>query len=95
MNNKHLIRAHVARCLTVCSLIIAMALGALATDAWAGRRPFIWVWDTEVLHEREVELEQWIWEMRTPDGYAAWLWWAPIFGLTDTLELAIPLEGST
>ncbi len=67
----------------------------LSVPAEAGRRPFIWTWDTEVLHEREVELEQWIWEVDKGNKSVAWLWWAPIFGLTDTLELAVPLEGRT
>ena len=74
-------------------LALVMGMGLFSSEAFAGRRPFIGVWDTEVLHEREVELEQWIWEMRKDDFHAVWLWWAPIFGLTDNLELAIPLEG--
>lgn len=86
-------RISFAGLLAAFGLVLVMGLGLFSTDAFAGRRPFIWVWDTEVLHEREVELEQWIWEMRTDDFHAAWLWWAPIFGLTDNLELAIPLEG--
>ena len=64
-------------------------------DAEAGRRPFIWVWDTEVLREREIEMEQWIWEVDRDKKHAAWLWWAPVLGVTDRLELAIPLEGVT
>ncbi len=95
MHDKRPASAGFARRLAVSSLILTLTIGALATDAWAGRRPFIWVWDTEVLHEREVELEQWIWEKRSEDRDSMWLWWAPIFGLSDTLELAIPLEGSS
>ncbi len=74
--------------------VLAITLTA-APDAHAGRRPFIWVWDTEVLHERDVEMEQWIWERKKKDQHAAWLWWAPVIGVTDRLELAIPLEGVT
>ncbi len=93
MRSKTRNRPGFSRRLTVFILVASVALSAVATDVEAGRRPFIWVWDTEVLHEREVELEQWIWEMRKDDFWAAWLWWAPIFGVTDNLELAIPLEG--
>jgi len=74
-------------------LFIAITLSSV--DAHAGRRPWIWVWDTEVLHEREMEIEQWIWEFKKPGGMAAaWLWWAPIVGITDQLELAIPIEAA-
>lgn len=80
------------RCLAA-SLTAALLLSSAPAEA--GRRPFIWVWDTEVLHEREMEIEQWIWEMKKPNGMeVAWLWWAPIVGITDQLELAIPIEAA-
>lgn len=78
----------------VAALLAALTLTAVATPAEAGRRPFIWVWDTEVLHEREIEVEQWIWEMNAGAVKTAWLWWAPVIGITDTLELAIPIEAA-
>ncbi|MCO4761838.1 MAG: hypothetical protein KC502_10055 [Myxococcales bacterium] len=77
------------------ALVLGLVSTVGVTDATAGRRPFIWVWDTEVLHERDVEIEQWIWEMDKDAKRVAWLWWAPVIGVTDTLELAVPLEGLT
>ncbi len=78
----------------VAAVAVLLATVLVAAPAEAGRRPWIWVWDTEVLHEREVEIEQWIWEMNLGAKQSAWLWWAPVVGLTDTLELAVPVEAS-
>lgn len=85
----HLLRPH-----RLAALLLLTATLLTAQPAEAGRRPFIWVWDTEVLHEREIEVEQWIWEVQTPERKVAWLWWSPIIGITDTLELAIPIEAA-
>jgi hypothetical protein len=74
--------------------ILTAATLLVSAPAEAGRRPFIWVWDTEVLHEREVEVEQWVWEMNLGGPKSAWLWWAPVIGITDNIELAIPIEAA-
>ena len=82
---------HLAVGLACACCVVASLLPATAE---AGRRPWIWVWDTEVLHEREIEVEQWIWEMNAGGPKAAWLWWSPVIGITDTMELAIPVEAA-
>lgn len=65
----------------------------LPLSAQAGRRPFLWVYDTEVVPERGVELETWVTDFvrRTPTDSRV-LWWAPVLGVTDRLELALPVE---
>lgn len=80
-------------------LLFAVTLGlcalglALPQTAHAGRRPFTWVYDTEVLPERGVELETWItqFNQRTPKDSAVWLL-MPVLGLTDRVELALPMN---
>lgn len=74
-----------------------LALAVLPTPAEAGRRPFIWVYDTEIVPKGDVELEQWLWvKSRAPGvpGQASnyWIWWGPVFGLTQRLELALPFQ---
>ena len=49
-------------------LLGALALAVLPTPAEAGRRPFIWVWDTEIVPKGDVELEQWLWHQEEPVG---------------------------
>jgi hypothetical protein len=77
----------------------ALALAALvqAGPAGAGIRPFIWTWDTQILAQGDVELEQWLWARTrapaapdVPSNY--WIWWGPVFGLTQHLELAVPFQ---
>jgi hypothetical protein len=61
--------------------------------AHAGRRPFSWVYDTEVLPERGVEFETWVTDrvQRTPRDTTDW-WIAPVIGVTEHLEIALPIE---
>jgi hypothetical protein len=78
-------------------LLGALALAVLPAPAEAGRRPFIWVYDTEIVPKGDVELEQWLWaKSRAPGvpGRASnyWIWWGPVFGLTQRLELAVPFQ---
>ena len=72
-------------------LAILLAEGA----AHAGRSHFGWLYDTETVPERGVELEQWITDQRrqgpTHQNETS-IWWAPIVGVTDQLEVAIPVE---
>jgi hypothetical protein len=72
------------------------ALAAVLLDAGvagAGRRRFAWLWDTDVLPERAVEVEWWITEETGgPSGREAAVYTSGVIGLTDNLELAIPIE---
>lgn len=78
--------------------LVACFLGvAWATPARAGIRPFIWTYDTEIVPKGDVELEQWLWARSrapgTPERPSAyWIWWGPIFGLSQRLELALPFQ---
>jgi hypothetical protein len=66
-----------------------------SSTAWAGRKDFAWLYDTEINPERNVEIETWIQEENRKGDQAAnetLIWWAPTVGLTQHLELAIPIE---
>jgi hypothetical protein len=65
---------------------------AQAPAAHAGRRVFGWLHDTDMLPERSVELEQWVSEHsgNTPEWTT--IWWGPIVGVTDQIEIAMPVE---
>ncbi|MCK8502316.1 MULTISPECIES: hypothetical protein [Myxococcus] len=70
---------------------------AWAPPAHAGRRPFIWTFDTDIVPKGDVELEQWLWaRSRSPDvperPSVYWIWWGPVLGLSQHLELAIPFQ---
>lgn len=76
--------------------IVVVVLGTVvAGTAQAGRRPHTWAWDAEVLPERGVEVESWVTDRiykKSADITEVWL--APIVGVTDRLELAVPLQWS-
>lgn len=78
--------------------VVTCILGlAAATPAHAGRRPFIWTYDTEIVPKGDVELEQWLWARSRAPAFperpsAYWLWWGPVIGLSQHLELAIPFQ---
>jgi len=70
-------------------------LAASASPASAGRKDFAWLYDTEINPERNVEIETWIQEEnRKGDNQVneTLIWWAPTIGVTQHLELAIPIE---
>ncbi|HEX8818851.1 MAG TPA: hypothetical protein VF794_02905 [Archangium sp.] len=78
-------------------MVAVLALAVLPAPAEAGRRPFIWVYDTEIVPKGDVELEQWLWaKSRSPGAPEQrsryWIWWGPVFGLTQQLELAVPFQ---
>ena len=84
---------------TLVALILACTLAPLPAEA--GRRAFLFVYDTEIVPEGDVELEQWWWsESRIPrnndrpNGRPAWYWiWsAPVIGLSNHLELSFPFQ---
>jgi hypothetical protein len=61
----------------------------------AGRTFYGWLYGTEVMPERGVELQTWISEQN--DKYInhvkeTSIWWGPLIGVTDQLELALPIE---
>jgi hypothetical protein len=63
--------------------------------ARAGRSGFAWFFDTEVVPERGVELETWIIdENGIGDGAAdtTRVLWQPVVGVTDRIEIALPVE---
>lgn len=63
--------------------------------ALAGRTYYGWLNSTEVVPERGVELQTWIQDEN--DKYSSrnketWLAWGPLVGVTDELELGLPVE---
>jgi hypothetical protein len=64
--------------------------------ASAGQRPFIYAYDTNIVSTGNIELEQWMWiegpprGQNNPAGY--WVWWGPVVGATQHLEVAVPLQ---
>jgi len=80
------------------SLIFVSAVAPRAAEA--GRRPFLFAYDSEIVPDGDVELEEWWWsESRIPTteehvGRSAlyWFWFAPVFGLSNHLELALPFQ---
>jgi len=78
----------------VCAALLCSA------SAVAGQRPFIWNYDTEVVPEGDVELEQWLWAMgraqdttgQYPNAGTYYVWWGPVVGIGQHLELALPFE---
>jgi hypothetical protein len=67
----------------------------LATPAFAGRTFYGWLYGTEVMPERSAEIQTWVLEENgTGDLNAkeSLLWWSPLIGVTDQLELALPVE---
>lgn len=80
----------------VTALLLALMV-ALPGRADAGRRPFTWAYDTEIVPEGELELEQWLWAVARSPEYPSrtaryWIWWGPVFGLSDHVELALPFQ---
>jgi hypothetical protein len=80
-------------------LLVPVTIAALATPAFAGQTRFGWLHDTDTVPQRGVELENWFVEQDGEKGYAAGpsqdetlIWWGPVVGITDRLELALPLE---
>ncbi len=75
--------------------LAALVLLAGERAAHAGRSDFGWLYDTETLPERGVELEQWISdEHRQGPSHAddTGVWWGPVIGITDEVELALPIQ---
>ncbi len=63
--------------------------------AWAGRTYYGWLYGTEVMPERGVELQTWVLERDGLDpnnSHETGLWLGALVGITDQLELALPVE---
>src|SRR5512147_2708649 len=78
-----------------CTVAVTVAVIALTGSASAGPSRHAWLYGTEVLPERQVEIETWVQEEdgKGDDHADETLWWvAPVVGLTDQVELAIPFE---
>jgi hypothetical protein len=79
-------------------LAVAVAVAGVtlaASTARAGKTRFGWITDTETLPQRAVELESWVLEQDgkgDPATDQTLVWWAPVIGLTDRVELALPVE---
>jgi hypothetical protein len=80
----------------VMRVLAALAVFFIAVPvAHAGRTHYGWLYDTETIPERQVELETWVFEedgKGDPDENETTIWWAPVVGITDRLELALPIE---
>jgi len=77
------------------ALAFLLAACVLPRSAHAGRNIYGWLYGSEVLPERGVELQSWIWDENDKYGrrnHETWLLWAPAVGVTDQLELSLPVE---
>lgn len=77
------------------ALAFAIAACVLPRTAHAGRSFYGWLYGTEVMPERGVELQSWIQEedgKYTTRTDETWLAWSALVGITDQLELSLPLE---
>jgi hypothetical protein len=77
------------------ALGILIAVCCVPRISHAGRSFYGWLYGTEVLPERGVELQTWI--LETNDKYGSHakessIWWGPLIGVTDQLEIALPIE---
>jgi hypothetical protein len=79
------------------SLITAAIVLAYASPAHAGRSHFGWMYGTDIIPERGVEIESWILEENhkgDSNGGETAMWWGPVMAFTPHLEFAISLEAA-
>ncbi|HEY5948840.1 MAG TPA: hypothetical protein VIV40_25290 [Kofleriaceae bacterium] len=78
-------------------VLSAAVLVSYAVPAHAGRTHFAWLYGSEVIPERGVEVENWILE-ENKKGDAKTdetsFWWGPVVALTQHLEFAISAEAA-
>lgn len=75
--------------------VVVIAGLALAAPASAGRTHYGWINGTEVVPERGVELETWVQDLDNvgdTERDETSLWWSATLGITDRLELSLPIE---
>jgi len=81
---------------TAAAAIVAMTL-VQSNPAYAGGRPFTFTWDANAVNKGDFEIEEWL-TARTglPASHATsgWLWFAPVYGLYDHVEIAVPWEAA-
>lgn len=66
-------------------------MAAAGSAAHAGRTNFGWLYGNEVLPERGVELQTWTWEENRDHDKSTSFLWAPFLGITDQLEIGLPV----
>lgn len=74
---------------------MVLLLAASPGTAEAGRSYYGWLYGSEVMPERGVELQSWILEeneLGAANARESLFWWGVLVGVTDQLELALPLE---
>lgn len=77
------------------AMAVLLVACLLPRTADAGRSFYGWLYGTEVMPERGVELQTWIFEENDKYGTnikETSLWWGPVVGITDQLELSLPIE---
>lgn len=77
------------------ALALLIAACVLPRTAHAGRSFYGWLYGTEVMPERGVELQTWIQDENDKYGTRTketWLAWAAQVGVTDQLEIGLPIE---
>lgn len=77
------------------ALAFLLVACVLPRSAHAGRNIYGWLFGSEVLPERGVELQSWIWDENDKYGRRnreTWILWAPAVGVTDQLEISLPVE---
>ncbi|HEY5950318.1 MAG TPA: hypothetical protein VIV40_32715, partial [Kofleriaceae bacterium] len=73
-------------------VVLTAALVAAPGSAHAGRTFYGWLYGTEVMPERGVELQSWLTEENKQDSAEdSWLL-DPLVGITDQLEIGFPIE---
>jgi hypothetical protein len=87
------VRQAFARVVAVATFVIGLCAGH--GDATAGRTFYGWLYGSEVMPERGVEFQQWVYEkdnLGSAHKRETSVWWGPLVGVTDQLELALPIE---
>ena len=77
------------------ALVFLLAACLSPQTAHAGRSFYGWLYSTEVMPERGVELQTWISDQNGKYGgidQQSSMWWGPLIGVTDQLELSLPIE---
>lgn len=77
------------------ALAFLIAACVLPRTAHAGRSFYGWLYGSEVVPERGVELQTWIWDENDKYGRRnreSWLLWSAAVGVTDQLEIGLPVE---
>jgi hypothetical protein len=76
--------------------VFLTVLALAASPAWADRTNHLFLDETQMLPEGDVELEQWVWVEgqipNQPGRYVSdWVWFGPAVGISSHLELSLPL----